>query len=721
MGKGKATVVQSLTIVMGAAVMLSVSAVAQAGSILRLRAGQFAMRGLAIPPITDSLMSEENQKPGHYILQFKRPIDRQERAALKSRGMSLLRYVPDDAYIVRATQATLANLQNADVNVQGFTRYQAVFKMSPELESVNVANQNPVALLNVYLLDSQNEVVAALKKLGAQIVENTSRVVVVRVSRTKAIDIAHIDGVEWVAEKPQAKILDYSVDGDAKPQVPSTLGHLSQLTGYETGTKVMNFDAAWKSGLSGQGQLVAVGDTGLDTGDFSTLSADFSNVLYKTIIYGLASTTWADPIGHGTHVSGSIVGQGALSNGLVHGGAYGAELLMQSLYSAKYQTLTPPSDIATMFQEAYDQGARIHSDSWGAVNVTPGMYDAQAAAFDQFIWQHPNFVILVAAGNSGVDSNGSGRVDPDSVTTPATAKDVITVGASKNYVPKEGLQIVVGEAGCRKDPKTSKITCPWPTGPLARSGLSDNPNGLAPFSSRGPTADGRIKPDVVAPGTNILSDCSHDPGAGTLWGRFNQNYCWSGGTSMATPLTAGAVAVVRQYLLNSSIPSPSAALIKAILIHTADDLYPGEFGAIGKSKGQEILTRAPNGDEGYGRVDVANVVTDSLNVQDETDGVGTGESRRYQAPAGTRKVTLVYTDYPGSPTAAAALVNNLELEVDVGGQVYRSTSEVDNVRQVVIPQDVAAQGGAVTIVVAGKNVPMGNTDSRQPFAIVYSN
>ena len=721
MGKGKATVVQDLTVVISAVAILSASAIARAGSVLRLRAGQFAMSELAIPPIADSLMAEQNQKPQHYILQFKRPINRQERASLQSRGVSLLRYVPDDAYIVRATQMALVNLQNSDVNVRGFTQYQAAFKMSPEIATINFANQNPVALLNVYLLDSQNEVVAALKKMGAQVVENTPRVVVVRVARTKISDIAHIDGIEWVAEKPQAKILDYSVDGDGRPQIPSTLGHISQLTGYETGTKVMNFNPAWKAGLTGQGQLVAVGDTGLDTGDLSTLSADFSNVLYKTIIYGLASTTWADPVGHGTHVSGSIVGQGALSNGLVHGGAYGAELLMQSLYSAKYQALTPPSDIGTMFQDAYNQGARIHSDSWGAVDVTPGMYDAQAEAFDQFIWQHPNFVILVAAGNSGVDSKGTGRVDPDSVTTPATAKDVITVGASKNYVPNEGLQIVVGEAGCSKNPKTGQITCPWPEGPLSRSGLSDNPNGLAPFSSRGPTADGRIKPDIVAPGTNILSDCSHDPGAGTLWGRFNQNYCWSGGTSMATPLTASAVAVIRQYLQSSSIPSPSAALIKALLIHTADDLYPGEFGAIGAANGQEILTHAPNGDEGYGRVDVANVVNDNLSVQDEKDGVGTGESRQYQAPAGTRKVTLVYTDYPGSPTAAAALVNNLELEVDVGGRAYRSSSEVDNVRQVVVPQDVAARGGAVTIVVTGKNVPMGNADNRQPFAVVYSN
>ncbi len=712
-----------LTVAFGIALLTCMSVAARAGSVLKLRAGNFAMSEIAIQPFSNSFMAMQVQNVQHYILQFKRPIDAKEKASLKSRGIDLLRYIPDDAYIVRATTATLVNLQNADANIQGFAAYQPSFKISPDLNSN--ATHSPEALLNVYLLDSHDKVATALKAIGATIVENTPRVVVVQVPRAKISAIAKIDGVEWVSEKPQSKIFDFSTDRG--PQVPSTLGSLSQLTGYETGTRVMNFDAAWKAGLTGQGQLVAVGDTGLDTGSRSTLSADFSNVFFGGLIYGIASTTWADPIGHGTHVSGSIVGQGALSNGLIHGGAYEAQLLMQSLYSPKYQTLTPPSDMSSLFDDAYQQGARIHSDSWGSVNVTPGIYDAQAEAFDIFIWQHPDFVILVAAGNEGVDSQGTGRVDADSVATPATAKDVITVGASKNYVLNEGLQLQVGHAGCKKNAKTGQVSCPWAVGPLAKSYLSDNPNGLAPFSSRGPTADGRIKPDVVAPGTNILSDCTHDPdasklpGGGKLWGPFNQDYCWSGGTSMSTPLTAGAVALIRQDLLNSSIPSPSAALIKAILIQTADDLYPGEFGAIGAANGQEILTHAPNGDEGYGRVDLANVVNDNLNVQDEKDGVGTGESRQYQGPAGTRKVTLVYTDYPGSPTAASALVNNLDLKVQVGGQTFSSPTGVDNVRQVVIPQTVASQG-AVTIVVTGTNVPMGNdSDGRQPFALVYSN
>lgn len=191
---------------------------------------------------------------------------------------------------------------------------------------------------------------------------------------------------------------------------------------------------------------------------------------------------------------------------------------------------------------------------------------------------------------------------------------------------------------------------------------------------------------------------------------------------MATPLTAAAVVLIRQYLQQSGAPSPSAALVKAILLHTAYDMYPGEFGAIGAKNGQEILTPAPNGDEGFGRVDLANVINENIEFVDEKTGVGTGQVMRYSAPATTRKVTLVYTDYPGSPTAATALVNHLGLEVVVGNQVFRTHDKVDNAKQIVIPESVVASAhGDDEIVVTGTNVPMGNSYGKQPFALVFSN
>ena len=79
-------------------------------------------------------------------------------------------------------------------------------------------------------------------------------------------------------------------------------------------------------------------------------------------------------------------------------------------------------------------GARIHSNSWGGGD--PGAYDAQCEQLDRFVWQHKDMCVLVAAGNDGTDKDGDGVINPMSVTSPGTAKNCITVGASENERPE---------------------------------------------------------------------------------------------------------------------------------------------------------------------------------------------------------------------------------------------------------------------------------------------
>jgi hypothetical protein len=112
---------------------------------------------------------------------------------------------------------------------------------------------------------------------------------------------------------------------------------------------------------------------------------------------------------------------------------------------------------------------------------------------DNFVWKKPDFCILFAAGNDGTDANRDGVVDLGSVTAPGTAKNCITVGASENNRPE--FTETYGEAW--KDD--------YPVEPLKSDPMANDPDDMVAFSSRGPTADGRIKPDVVAPGTYILS------------------------------------------------------------------------------------------------------------------------------------------------------------------------------------------------------------------------
>ena len=201
--------------------------------------------------------------------------------------------------------------------------------------------------------------------------------------------------------------------------------------------------------------------------------------------------------------------------------------------------------------------------------------------------------MLYAAGNAGPGAQ--------TVGSPGTAKNVLTVGASENNRPDQGDD-------------------------------ADNPNTMASFSSRGPTADGRLKPDVVAPGTWILSVRAAQAPDGSFWAPFNQDYAYMGGTSMATPLSAGGAAIVREWLNKArSIADPSAALLKAIIVNGATQL-PGE--------------QLASNNSGYGRLDLKNTLNANyVMMDDHVQGLQTGGTVTYtvQVVAAGSQGTLVAT------------------------------------------------------------------------------
>src|SRR5688572_31539117 len=89
-----------------------------------------------------------------------------------------------------------------------------------------------------------------------------------------------------------------------------------------------------------------------------------------------------------------------------------------------------PSDLKTLFGDAYNRGARIHSNSWGGGD--PGAYDEQCEQLDEFVWNHKDCCILFANGNDGSDSDGNGKINPMSVSSPGTSKNCISVGACES-------------------------------------------------------------------------------------------------------------------------------------------------------------------------------------------------------------------------------------------------------------------------------------------------
>lgn len=638
----------------------------------------------------------------NFIVQFEKTITENDKTQLKKMGYQVVSYVPQDALIVRSKQPVATTELKSLKGVEAVWDFQSEWKKSDALPAASIFNANQAVGLLLKTFEAQS----VEPIIRGQVLQSSGEYHQVMVSISELPHILNHQDIQWVEALPEMTPMVLDVNGFAE----NGTADYENITGYETGTRVMKFEAAWDRGLHGEGQAVAMADTGLDRGVVGTLTDDFSTVTrgYK---FGLFAKDWSDPMGHGTHVAGSVMSQGTISEGRFRGGAYGAEMIPQGMWSPVLKNLSVPAQLGDMLAPAFGDGARVHTNSWGSPQ-DPGKYHSYSRQVDQFMWDHPEMLVVFAAGNSGVDADRDGRIDPGSVSFPGTAKNVLTVGASENYLLEGGIQRKLGEL---------KGGEPWGAEPIASDTLSNNENGIAAFSSRGPTLDGRMKPDVVAPGTNIVSNCSPVDGASELWGHYNDAYCYSGGTSMATPLTAGAAAVTRQFLIeNMSISNPSAALVKAVMMNSADNLYPGQFGAIGKSAGQELLIDGPNNHQGFGRVNMDRGTDPSRFAQlvDETTGVAAGETKRYEVALGEVsdfKVTLVYTDAPASENAARALVNDIDLKVSINGTQRVSESRIDNVEQIRVGQ----VSGTAVIEVSGINVPMGK-DGKQPFALVIS-
>ena len=262
---------------------------------------------------------------------------------------------------------------------------------------------------------------------------------------------------------------------------------------------------------------------------------------------------------------------------------------------------------------------------------------------------------------------------------------------------------------------------------------------MATFSSRGPTDDGRIKPDVVAPGTWVLSGYadlyqqSYDPSVNPQNGLYQWDglglpmsayYKYMSGTSMAAPLTAGGAAVLRQFYDDVYGHDASAALIKATLINSAADMADENADGV-----NDNAFPIPNDHEGWGLVDLDAATDESHQFFEFASGLDTGDIwiQTFDVVAGGDfRASLVWSDFPSTTSAATNLVNDLDLVATAPdgattylGNVFSggwsttggSADATNNVENVYVAN---AAAGTWMVRVNGANVPQGP----QPFALV---
>lgn len=617
---------------------------------------------------------------GYYLVSLKGPVTDEDKLALTLAGAEIIEYIPDYSFLVKIEHKNLSGLKKLAC-VDWVGPFKPEYKSDPSATTLTLTGQYIVQVFPGANIDR------IIQKTGARRIKCAERQSCrVLADASQLSELAKTGGVSWIEPFTQPVLCN------------NTAG---TITGVP--------DMRQSLGLFGSNQIIAIADAGLDTGNLGTLSPDFSGRILKT--YTLRRPgDWSDMNGHGTHTTGTLAGAGVLSgsnpatrnySSSFAGVAPEAKIVFQSIGDSG-EFVFPPLHLGELFQPAYDDGARIHSNSWGSAAF--GQYTVYSNEVDQFTWDHKDFLPVFAVGNEANDVNADGIIDKDSIYAPATAKNCIAVGASESNRTTGGYQMGYGQA--------------WPndyqSAPIKYDPVSNNINGMAAWSGRGPTDDGRIKPDLCAPGTNIVSDRSHvNYPAG--WSLYDVNYIFWGGTSMSTPQVAGAAALAREYFQREKGINPSAALIKSVLINGAIDMSPGQYGTGSVRELQSV----PDTSQGWGRLNVAHSLFPASPAEtefvDASTGLSTGGYCEYEYQVTDAsvpfKATLVWTDYPGAVHAAKELVNDLDLSVTTpGGLVYPTITHTDHTNNVEQVRITNPELGIYTVRVSGYNVPMGPQD-----------
>ena len=599
-----------------------------------LDAGQAQVRDYTLDPVNspapilpEAYSTTEAAGAGLHLVKLVGPTQSAWLEMLTASGLRVLQYYPNYTYLVWGELA-----QTEAAALSSFVSWSQPFLPAYKLSSGVMEAVGPINNLAITFYNSgrTRQILDQISALGGKYIQHfAAQPDEAFFTAIYSFDAANLPSLAGIAEIWAIEISAVTPGLDDEVSAQIVAGNYS---GSPAKASPGYFAWLTSQGLDGTGVTWADVDTGLNG-----THPDIAGRTVAYVTYAGAPAANTDVDGHGTHTAGTIFGDPRAANGGsgitdAAGFYWGVGIAPKAgmvIQNALIGSAWPPAGgWQQLSKDSLTNGAVGSNNSWYTGVAGAQGYSSAARTHDLMV-RDANFdTAAVAEPLIMVFSAGNAGPGVTTITEPKEAKNLIVVGASDNYT---------------------------------RTGTSIN--GLGSFSSRGPAQDGRILPNVTAPGVSTTSwrgnsgaSCSS-----TVSGPGSAYYTYCTGTSMAAPQVSGAAALIVEWWKNShggAVPSP--AMVKALLINTAVDMVGGT----------NVGTNIPNNNQGWGRIHLGNVFTTTLTSQYYDQNAtfsNTGEELLYNLVVPDTgkpvKISLVWSDAAGAVAANPALVNNLNLRV----------------------------------------------------------